>query len=86
MNKIREDIKIKENVVVKNQNEKKEKEKTIHQKIERIEDLKRKKQELNRYKYALDFKIKELKEEKGPREEEIAKMKQQLHNMQIEIE
>jgi hypothetical protein len=30
---------------------------------------------LNRYKYALDFKIKELKEEKGPREEEIAKMK-----------
>lgn len=86
MNKIREDIKIKENFVVKNQNEKKEKEKTIHQKIERIEDLKRKKQELNRYKYALDFKIKELKEEKGPREEEIAKMKQQLHNMQIEIE
>lgn len=86
MNKIREDINIKENIVVKNQNEKKEKEKTIHQKIERIEDLKRKKQELNRYKYALDFKIKELKEEKGPREEEIAKMKQQLHNMQIEIE
>lgn len=30
MNKIREDINIKENIVVKNQNEKKEKEKTIH--------------------------------------------------------
>jgi hypothetical protein len=34
----------------------------------------------------LDFKIRELKKEKGPREEEISKMKQQLYNMQVEID
>lgn len=84
--RMREEIGLKEGQVVRNKNEKEEKRKTLGQKAERIEELQRKRQELNRYKYALDFKIKELKEEKGPREEEIAKMKQQLHNMQIEIE
>ncbi len=34
----------------------------------------------------MDFKIRELKKEKGPREEEISKMKQQLYNMQVEID
>ena len=44
-------------------------------KIERVNDLVRKKQELDKFKFVLDYKIKELKKEKGPREEEIAKMK-----------
>lgn len=63
-----------------------EKRKTIDQKIERIEHLNRKRQELDKFKFVLDYKIKELKKEKGPREEELSKMKQQLLNMDSEIE
>lgn len=63
-----------------------DRDRTIASKQERIGDLVRKKQELDKFKFVLDYKIKELKREKGPREEEIAKMKQQLINMISEIE
>ena len=69
----------------KNEVELIERNKTIKQKIERIDDLTRKKEELKKFKFVLDFKIKELKKEKGPKEEEITKMKKQLQNMQLEI-
>lgn len=69
----------------KNEIELTERNKTIKQKIERIEDLTRKKEELKKFKFVLDYKIKELKKEKGPKEEEITKMKKQLQNMQLEI-
>lgn len=68
-----------------NQKEISEREKTILQKLERINELIRKKQELDKFKFVLHYKIEELKKEKGPREIEIAKMKQQLQNMQQEI-
>lgn len=41
----------------------------------RIHELKKKTQELEKFKFVLDYKIKELKRDIGPREEEIAKMK-----------
>jgi len=47
--------------------------------------LKKKTQELEKFKFVLDYKIKELKRDIGPREEEIAKMKEQIANMNSEI-
>mmetsp|Transcript_13713 Transcript_13713/g.11675 ORF Transcript_13713/g.11675 Transcript_13713/m.11675 type:complete len:121 (-) Transcript_13713:513-875(-) len=45
----------------------------------------KKTQELEKFKFVLDYKIKELKRDIGPREEEIAKMKEQINNMNGEI-
>ena len=39
-----------------------------------IRELKKKTEELEKFKFVLDYKIKELKRDIGPREEEIAKM------------
>jgi hypothetical protein len=51
--------------------EKKEREATIRDKDTRIFDLKKKTQELEKFKFVLDYKIKELKRDIGPREDEI---------------
>lgn len=51
----------------------------------RINELKKKTQELEKFKFVLDYKIKELKRDIGPREEEIAKMKEQIASMNAEI-
>ena len=48
-----------------------EREKTIKDKDKRIIDLKKKTQELEKFKFVLDYKIKELKRDIGPREMEI---------------
>ena len=69
-----------------NEKEIMERDKTIEKKIERINELKRKTQELEKFKFVLDYKIKELKRDIGPREEDIAKMKEQLNNMASEVE
>jgi len=45
----------------------------------------RKKQELEKFKCVLEYKIKELNKERGPSEEESMKMKIQLQNMRKEI-
>ena len=45
----------------------------------------RKKQELEKFKFVLEYKIKELNKERGPSEEESMKMKIQLQNMRKEI-
>lgn len=47
--------------------------------------MKKKTQELEKFKFVLDYKIKELKRDIGPREEEIAKMKEQISNMNSEV-
>ena len=47
----------------------------ISEKEKRIYELKKRTQELEKFKAVLDFKIKELKKDIGPREEDIAKMK-----------
>ncbi|EGR31811.1 WD repeat protein [Ichthyophthirius multifiliis] len=62
-----------------------EREKAIKDKGRRIYELKKKTQELEKFKFVLDYKIKELKRDKGPKEEEIAKMKEQIANMNSEI-
>jgi len=69
-----------------NDKEVRERDTTIENKIERINELKRKTQELEKFKFVLDYKIKELKRDIGPREEDIAKMKEQLNNMASEVE
>ena len=52
-------------------NEIKERKDTINEKDARILDLKKKTQELEKFKFVLDYKIKELKRDIGPREIEI---------------
>lgn len=47
----------------------------------RIYELKRKNQELEKFKFVLDYKIKELKKQIEPRELEIKDMKEQITNV-----
>lgn len=58
-----------------------ERDKTIGDKERRIYDLKKKNQELEKFKFVLDYKIKELKRDIGPRELEIQKMKDKTEDM-----
>merc|ERR1712096_576266 len=51
----------------------------------RIYDLKKKNQELEKFKFVLDYKIKELKRDIGPREREIQKMKESTNAMDSEL-
>merc|ERR1712023_12718 len=52
----------------------------------RIYDLKKKNQELEKFKFVLDYKIKELKRQIEPRENEITDMKEQIKEMDSELE
>lgn len=52
----------------------------------RIYDLKKKNQELEKFKFVLDYKIKELKKQIEPRENEIKEMKEQIQEMEAELE
>jgi len=54
---------------------------TIEDKNRRIIDLKKKTQELEKFKFVLDYKIKELKRDIGPRELEIQKLNEQTNKM-----
>lgn len=58
-----------------------DRDKTIGVKESRIYDLKKKNQELEKFKYVLDYKIKELKRDIVPREDEIKLMKDQTMQM-----
>lgn len=55
-----------------------EREITIRDKDRRIYDLKKKNQELEKFKFVLDYKIKELKRQLNPRGEEIRELKKQV--------
>ncbi|GMH45741.1 hypothetical protein BSKO_13704 [Bryopsis sp. KO-2023] len=63
-----------------------ERDETIGDKERRIYDLKKKNQELEKFKFVLDYKIKELKKQIEPREMEIADMKEQVKEMDSELE
>ncbi|KAG5458799.1 MAG: hypothetical protein BJ554DRAFT_909 [Olpidium bornovanus] len=52
-----------------------ERDETIQDKEKRIYDLKKKNQELEKFKFVLDYKIKELKRQMEPRDNQIADMK-----------
>ena len=49
----------------------------------RIYDLKKKNQELEKFKFVLDYKIKELKKQIEPRESDINNMKEQIQEVSI---
>ena len=63
-----------------------EREETISDKEKRIFDLKKKNQELEKFRFVLDYKIKELKLQIAPRETEITTMKKQGEDMNLELE
>jgi hypothetical protein len=56
----------------------KERDSTISEKEKRIYDLKKKNQELEKFKFVLDHKIKELKKQIEPKDDEIADMNEQI--------
>eukprot|EP00746_Dinoflagellata_sp_MGD_P071928 gnl/MRDRNA2_/MRDRNA2_29238_c0_seq1.p1 gnl/MRDRNA2_/MRDRNA2_29238_c0~~gnl/MRDRNA2_/MRDRNA2_29238_c0_seq1.p1 ORF type:complete len:1218 (-),score=322.40 gnl/MRDRNA2_/MRDRNA2_29238_c0_seq1:252-3905(-) len=64
----------------------KERDKTIGDKETRIGDLKKQNQELEKFKFVLDYKIKELKAQIDPKNEYIAEMKTQILAMDAELE
>lgn len=59
---------------------------TIAEKERRVLDLKRKNQELEKFKFVLEYKIKELKSQIDPRDEEIRQAKSRLAEMGQEAE
>lgn len=58
----------------------------IQDKENNIALLKRKNQELDKYKFVLNYKIKELKNQIEPKEREIREKKEQITEMEIELE
>jgi len=69
-----------------NEKEIRERDKTIGDKEQRIYDLKKQNQELEKFKFVLDYKIKELKAQIDPKNDDIAGMKQQIRAMDFELE
>ncbi|KAL3272571.1 hypothetical protein HHI36_014041 [Cryptolaemus montrouzieri] len=63
-----------------------ERDQTIQDKEKRIYDLKRKNQELEKFKFILDFKIKELKSQIEPKERTIREQVEQINEMVKELE
>lgn len=47
----------------------------------RIYDLKKKNDELEKFKFVLEYKVKELKKQLEPRENEVKEMKEQVHEV-----
>ena len=58
---------------------------TIEDKEARIIELKKKTQELEKFKFVLDYKIKELKRDIGPSKDNIQFLHEQVNKMQIEV-
>ena len=74
------------NVISGQQLELAERDNTIRDKDSRIFDLKKKTQELEKFKFVLDYKIKELKRDIGPREDEIKDLLLLTNTMQQEVQ
>ena len=58
----------------------------IGEKEKKIYELKKRNQELEKFKFVLDYKIKELKRQIEPRENEIADMRRQIKEVDAELE
>ena len=63
----------------------KEREDTIAEKDSRINELKKKNQELEKFKFVLNYKIQELKRQVMPKKKEIADLRDQLKEMEMEL-
>ncbi|XP_009466469.1 PREDICTED: WD repeat-containing protein 65 [Nipponia nippon] len=59
---------------------------TIQDKEKHIYDLKKKNQELEKFKFVLDYRIEEFKKQIVSRENDITAMKEQIHEMEGELE
>merc|ERR1712196_113321 len=64
----------------------KERDKTIADKEQRIFDLKKQNQELEKFKFVLDYRIKELKAQIDPKNDDIADMKKNIQTMDEDLE
>lgn len=62
-----------------------EREETIGDKERRIYDLRKKNQELEKFKFVLNYKIQELKRQIMPRKKEITDMREQIKEMELEL-
>jgi WD40 repeat protein len=67
------------------QQDKKVKEETILEKTEIKKELERENQELEKFKFVLNYKIKELKQEKDPKENKLYSLERQAQDMEKEI-
>ncbi|KAL2916411.1 hypothetical protein HK105_204167 [Polyrhizophydium stewartii] len=74
-----------ENDVVGVKKEMQERDDTILDKEKRIYDLKKKNQELEKFKFVLDYKIVELRKQVEPREKDIIKLTSQIEEMSTEL-
>ena len=83
---LHEQIKILEKEITLHKKEIKTRDGAIGEKEKRIYELKKKNQELDKFKFVLDFKIRELKRQIEPRQQEIAGMKDQIRAMDEELE
>ncbi|KAL0279051.1 UNVERIFIED_CONTAM: hypothetical protein PYX00_000691 [Menopon gallinae] len=63
-----------------------ERDSTIQDKERKIYDLKRRDQELERFKFVLNYKIKDLKNQIEPRDKEIREKKERISSMELELE
>merc|ERR1711977_733933 len=59
----------------------KERDRMIGEKEQRIYDLKKQNQELEKFKFVLDYKIKELKAQIDPKNDSITEMKKKIQEM-----
>ncbi|KYN38346.1 WD repeat-containing protein 65 [Trachymyrmex septentrionalis] len=62
-----------------------ERDATIRNKEEQIYDMKRTNQELEKFKFVLNFKIDELRNQMQPKDQEIQELKNSIRNMQEEL-
>merc|ERR1712183_812527 len=69
-----------------NMKEIKERDRTIGDKEQRIYDLKKQNQELEKFKFVLDYKIKELKAQIDPKNDSITEMKKQIQLLDTDLE
>merc|ERR1719203_2368567 len=69
-----------------NLNELRERDKMIEHKEEKIYELKKQNQELEKFKFVLDYKIKELKAQIDPKNDDIASMLTQIQAMEGELD
>jgi len=83
---LHDQIKVLEKEVSAHKKEIKVRDASIAEKEKRIYELKKKNQELDKFKFVLDYKIRELKRQIEPRQMEILAMKDQIKNMDAELE
>lgn len=78
-------IKQKEDIISNLKKEIKSRDTTIQEKEKRIYELKKKNQELDKFKFVLDFKIRELKQQIEPKQLEITNMREKIKQMDNEL-